>query len=111
MRRGSLAERMVKCSRPGCPCQHDDAARHGPYFSLTRTVRGKTQTRLIPPALAEAVRRQIEDGREFYDVVDLFWEDCEHRADEELDLILRGTGTPAEKGGSRRRSRRKLRTK
>ncbi len=34
MRRGSLSERCTN-------------ARHGPYFSLTRAVQGKTQSRLI----------------------------------------------------------------
>ena len=35
MRRGSLSERTIKCSKPGCACAHDPKARHGPYFSLT----------------------------------------------------------------------------
>ena len=40
MRRGSLSERYVKCSKPGCTCAEDSKARHGPYFSLTRGVGG-----------------------------------------------------------------------
>ncbi|MGA3029079.1 MAG: DUF6788 family protein, partial [Bryobacteraceae bacterium] len=47
MRRGSLSERFVKCSKPGCPCASDPKARHGPYFSLTRAVQGRTQSRLV----------------------------------------------------------------
>src|SRR3970040_1308190 len=74
MRRGSLTERTVKCSRPGCPCKDRPAARHGPYFSLTRSVGGTTQTRLIPAAQADLVRRQIEVGRQFRDAEELYWQ-------------------------------------
>ncbi len=47
MRRGSLSERTIKCSKPGCGCGHDPNARHGPYFSLTRAVEGKTRSRFL----------------------------------------------------------------
>lgn len=107
MRRGSLTERFVKCSRPGCPCADDPAARHGPYLSLTRAVQGTTRTRLIAPALADTVRRQIETGRQFREASARYWAACERLADAELDALA-----PAgEKGGSRRRSRRRLRPK
>lgn len=108
MRRGSLTERLVKCSRPGCPCQHERTARHGPYYSWTRTVAGRTQTRLIPAAQVALVRRQIDAGREFRDATEVYWAACERLADTEL---ARGTAAAAgrEKGGSARRSRRSLR--
>jgi hypothetical protein len=108
MRRGSLTERTVKCRRPGCPCQDRPEARHGPYFSLTRAVGGKTQTRLIPAAAVETVRRQIESGRQFRDATELYWAACERLADAELaqGALAAAAG---EKGGSVRRSRRKLR--
>ena len=109
MRRGSLTERRVKCSRPGCPCAERREARHGPYFSLTRVVGGKTQTRLIPPHQAQLVTRQIEAGRQFRDAVDLYWVNCERLADQQLQtLAAQGDG---EKRGSARRSRRKLRAR
>jgi len=111
MRRGSLTERFVKCSRPGCPCAHDPDARHGPYVSLTRAVAGTTRTRLIDPALAATVRRQIEVGRQFRDATELYWAACERLADAEIAARTDAPGAPGEKGGSVRRSRRTLRTK
>ncbi len=110
MRRGSLTERLVKCSRPGCPCQQDRAARHGPYASWTRTVAGTTQTRLIPPAQVETVRRQIETGRQFRDATELYCTACEPLADTELAHEATAAAG-REKGGSARRSRRRLRRK
>lgn len=110
MRRGSVTERFVKCSRPGCPCRQSRAARHGPYVSWTRTVAGTTQTRLIPAAQVETVRRQIAAGREFRDATDLYWAACEHLADTELAQEVTADAE-REKGGSVRRSRRTLRGK
>jgi hypothetical protein len=110
MRRGSLTERFVKCSRPGCPCAHDADARHGPYVSLTRSVAGTTRTRLISPDRAEIVRRQIEVGRQFRDATELYWAACERLADAEIDEPTAAPAGLGEKGGSVRRSRRKLRT-
>lgn len=109
MRRGSLTARLVKCSRPGCPCRDRPEARHGPYFSLTRSVGGKTQSRLIPQEQVDLVRRQIEAGRQFRDAVDLHWQECERQADEELKVASKAAEKGGEKGGSWRRSRRKLR--
>src|SRR5215472_8664721 len=50
MRRGSVSERTIKCNKPGCACAHDPKARHGPYFSLTRAVQGKTRSPLLDGA-------------------------------------------------------------
>lgn len=109
MRRGSLTARLVKCRRPGCPCADRPDARHGPYYSLTRPVDGKTHSRLIPQEQVEMVRRQIEDGHEFRDALELHWNECERLADEQLKASVNGPGLGAEKGGSLRRSRRRLR--
>ncbi|MGK5086690.1 DUF6788 family protein, partial [Bdellovibrionota bacterium FG-2] len=45
MRRGSLVERFRKCGKPSCRCATDDSYAHGPCWSLTRGVKGKTLTR------------------------------------------------------------------
>jgi hypothetical protein len=62
MHRGSLSERTVKCGKPGCPCGEDTDARHGPYFSLTRAVKVKTQSRFLSSEQAALVRQRIEAG-------------------------------------------------
>lgn len=109
MRRGSLTERTVKCSRPGCPCKDRAEARHGPYFSLTRSVAGTTQTRLITEAQVDTVRRQIEAGRQFRDATELYWGACERLADAEIERVGDPAADRREKRGSVRRSRRRLR--
>lgn len=44
---GSLLERHTRCGRPGCRCSAEPAAPHGPYWSWTRKVQGKTRTRYL----------------------------------------------------------------
>jgi hypothetical protein len=106
MRRGSLSERTIKCSKPGCACARDPKARHGPYFSLTHAVRGKTRSRFLTAEEADLVRQQIAAGREFRGHVDALWEACEQWADSQLGNVSASSGE-AKKGGSRRISRTK----
>ena len=54
MRPGSLVERYRRCGKPGCHCAGKGASGHGPSWSLTRTVGGKTVTRIIPPHAVDA---------------------------------------------------------
>ncbi len=105
MRRGSVSERFVKCSKTGCPCASDPKARHGPYLSLTRAVKGRTQSRLLTPRQAEIARRQVQAGHEFRQQVDAYWKLCEQWADEELDETPAACAEAAKKGGSRRASK------
>lgn len=107
MRRGSLAERYVKCSKPGCLCAERPQARHGPYYSLTRSVAGRTQSRFLSAEQAVLVRRQVAAGRQFRQQVDTYWEACERWADAELDAPKAASPEAAQKGGSPRPSRRR----
>jgi hypothetical protein len=100
MRRGSLSERYVKCSKPGCPCAKDPDARHGPYFSLTRGVGGRTESRFVSAAQAELVRRQVQAGQQFRRQVEAFWEACEQWANAQLEGPAAATEA-AQKRGSK----------
>lgn len=105
-RRGSVSERFVKCSKASCPCAHDPKARHGPYFSYTHAVKGRTKSRFLSPEQAVVVRRQIMQGKQFRNELDAFWKRCEQAADEELDDLEAASQEAAKKGGSKRRSNR-----
>lgn len=108
MRRGSVSERWMKCGKPGCPCATDRNARHGPYLTITRVVDGHTTSRYLSPEDAAVVRRQIEAAQAFRKEVAALWEACEAWADAELEALADHPEV-AEKGGSRRRSPRRLR--
>ena len=108
-RRGSVSERLVKCGKSTCPCAHDPKARHGPYFSFTHAVKGRTQSRFLSDEEAVVVRRQIERGQQFRNQVDAFWKRCEQAADQELDDLKAASPEATKKGGSKRRSKRSSR--
>ncbi len=108
MRRGSLSERYVKCSKAGCACSQDPQARHGPYYSLTRKVGGQTRSQWVAAEQAERVREQIAAGQEFRQRVEALWAACEQWAQEEVAASPAGE---VEKRGSRRRWRRRSRPK
>jgi len=103
MRRGSLSERYMKCSKPGCACGDNPDARHGPYFSLTRGVEGRTQSRLVSVEQAEIVRKQVEVGQHFREQVETYWQACERWADAELETEA-ASDEEAKKGASKRGS-------
>lgn len=104
MRRGSLSERYVKCSKPGCACAARREARHGPYSSLTRAVAGRTQSRFLTAQQAGLVRQQIEAGQHFRRHVDTYWEACESWADAQLAAAATVAAEATKKGALRRPS-------
>lgn len=108
MRRGSLTERYQKCGKKSCQCHIDHDARHGPYYSLTRAVGGKTKTVHLRADEAEVVRRQVEAGRMFRQELEDYWQTCELCADEEIEALRSASTDTVEKGGSGRRSKREL---
>ena len=109
MRRGSLSERWMKCGKLGCPCATEATARHGPYFGVTRAIKGQTVSRYVSPQQAVIVRRQIAAAQAFRKEVAAVWAACEAWADEELDAAAPARPKGGEKGGFRRRSPRRLR--
>ena len=66
MRRGSLTKRYRQCGKPNCHCAQPGDPGHGPSFSLTRQVDGKTVTRIIPAGEAvERTQTQIAEYQRF----------------------------------------------
>ena len=102
---GSLVERYRRCGKPTCHCATDGGPGHGPSWSLTRRVDGKTVTRIIAPSEVPEVQARVAEYRrlrglvrELIEVSDRFWE--ARRAGGR-----RKRGEAAKKGASRRRSR------
>ena len=62
-RPGSLMERYRRCGKPTCHCAKEGEAGHGPSWSLTLEVGGKTVTRTIPPDAVETTRQQIAEEK------------------------------------------------
>ncbi len=84
MRRGSISKRYVKCNKPGCACGERPDARHGPYYSISRVVKGRTRSRWLDAEQAALVRQQVEAAQRFRKKIDAYWEACEQWADAQL---------------------------
>ncbi len=66
---GSFVGRYRKCGRPWCHCARVDSPGHGPSWSLTRSVEGKTVTKIIPTEAVETVQQQIARYHRFQEVI------------------------------------------
>ena len=65
MRRGSLSARVRPCGKPNCRCRKPGGRGHGPTYSLTYKVAGRTKMETIPAHLVPEVRQQLENRRRF----------------------------------------------
>ena len=68
-RPGSLVERYRKCGKPYCHCSQPGDKGHGPSYSLTRSVKGKTITKIIPKEEVETTRQQIQEYHRFQEMI------------------------------------------
>ena len=62
LRPGFLTARFRKCGKPNCHCAQKNSLGHGPSYSLTHRVGGKTVTQVIPQGPA-VERAKIADRR------------------------------------------------
>ncbi len=107
MRRGSVSQRYVRCNKPGCPCRDRDDARHGPYYSLSRVVKGRTQSRWLSAEQAVIVRQQVEAGQQFRKDIEAYWQVCERWSDAQVEAPEAVSQEAAQRGGSKRPSTRR----
>lgn len=108
MRPGSLVDRYRRCGKPTCHCAGRDAEGHGPSWSLTRAVAGKTVTRIIPASAVEQTRQQLDEYHRFRLLVRELVEVSEQLCEARLRASEPGSEQEAaKKGGSRLLSKRK----
>src|ERR1700722_11173297 len=70
LRPGSLTARFRKCGKPNCHCAQKDSPGHGPSYSLTHRVAGKTVTQVIPQGPeVERAKAQIAEYHRFRNLV------------------------------------------
>jgi hypothetical protein len=110
MRPGSLVERFRKCGKATCHCAQPASEAHGPSWSLTRAVGGKTVTKVIAPGSAvEQTKAQIAEYRRFRKVV----QELIELSVQVCDQKLREQSAPSggKKNGTRRRARSRRRSR
>jgi hypothetical protein len=105
MRPGSLVERYRACGKPTCHCAQKGDRGHGPSWSLTHAVAGKTVTKVIPSNAVEASRAQIAEYQRFRALARELLQVSERLCDARLAQGTAASQEAAKKGASKRRSR------
>ena len=105
MRPGSLVKRYRRCGKPGCHCAGKSASGHGPSWSLTRAVGGKTVTRIIPPHAVDVTRRQIGEYQRFRGLVRELVDTSERLCEAKIEAPEATSHEAARKGASKRCSK------
>jgi len=101
LRPGSLVPRFRKCGKPSCHCAKPDSPGHGPSYSLTREVEGKTVTKIIPSSAVEQTQRQIAEYKRFRDLTRDFVEVSEKVCDAQLHAATDSAGRKVKKNDAR----------
>jgi hypothetical protein len=66
MRPGSLSKQYNVCGNPSCRCKDPkNPKKHGPYYQLSYTHKGKSTTEFVKKEMVSQVRQQIRNFREF----------------------------------------------
>jgi hypothetical protein len=106
-RRGALNAVWRKCGKPNCACAQPGHRGHGPQWTLTRRVSGKTvNVHLKPGPELDKAEREVAEHQRFADLVEEVSQVSEAIC---AARPVTGTATPppgGERGGSRRGSRR-----
>ena len=107
LRQGSLSSRYRRCGKPRCHCAQEGDPGHGPYWSVTRAVHGKTQFRSIAPDAVRQTEEQIAEFHRFQRLTREFVDVSTRLCDAQLEAGA--PGAPEKKVGLKRRSPRRSR--
>ena len=106
MRRGTLLERYIPCGKKGCHCTQPGSQGHGPKFSLTSKIEGKTKTEYIPDDQVERVREQLATHQRFItlcrELVEINEEICRLRIEEKADASKKNSREPSRKKSAKK---------
>lgn len=61
MRPGSLSTQYNVCGKPGCRCKADPPEKHGPYYQVSFTRKGKSSSKFVKKEDLPEVRKQIKN--------------------------------------------------
>jgi hypothetical protein len=70
MHPGSLSEQFNVCGNPACRCKDPkDPQRHGPYYQLSYTWRGKSSTRFVRQESVAKMKEKVSNYKRFRELV------------------------------------------
>ena len=70
LRPGSLSKQYTVCGSPGCRCKATPQQKHGPYYQLSFTRKGKSSTKFVRKEDLPAIRKQLKNYERMKMLVD-----------------------------------------
>ncbi len=71
MHPGSLSEQYNVCGKPGCRCKAPkNPQKHGPYYQLSFTWRGKSRTRFVRAERLAGMQQKTANYKRFRELTD-----------------------------------------
>lgn len=86
LRPGSLSRQYNICGSPGCRCKGTPPQKHGPYYHLSYTRKGKGGTRLIKRANVPTIRIDLANYARLRTLVDRWIDLATQLSDLTLEL-------------------------
>jgi len=74
LRPGSLSQQYNVCGNPNCRCKEDPPRRHGPYYQLSFTRKGRSGTKFVKKHRLATVRKQLKSYSRLRKLVDTWIE-------------------------------------
>ena len=70
LRPGSLSEQYNVCGKAGCRCKASPPQKHGPYYQISYTRKGKSGSRFVQRQDLSEVKRQLKNYARLKELVD-----------------------------------------
>jgi hypothetical protein len=73
MRPGSISKQYNVCGMPGCKCKDPvKPKKHGPYYNLSFTFKGKGGTKFIRPVFEKKIKMETNEYRKFKKLTEMW---------------------------------------
>ena len=70
LRPGSLSKQYNVCGKPGCRCKASPPMKHGPYYQVSYTRRGRSGSMFVRGGQVTRVRQQLKNYSKLRKLVD-----------------------------------------
>lgn len=70
LRPGTLSTQFNVCGNPTCRCKADPPKKHGPYYQVSYTRKGKSRTEFVRKENLPSVRKQIRNYDKLRQMID-----------------------------------------
>jgi len=70
LRPGSLSKQYNVCGKPGCRCKASPPVKHGPYYQVSYTRRGRSGSMFVRGGQVTRVRQQLKNYSKLRKLVD-----------------------------------------